>query len=168
MAVHPNSLANLGKPYGFGENHNPAGRPSAGLALIEYLNELVIEDEKGLPRYSLDVLKRFSKDEKGSHTKAMAAEMIILARSRGFDALGKPMAAKLIDMICDRTRGKPLQSVEVTRQPTYSAQELLAASATMLAQSPQLRALIDAQGVIEAEAIALPPGDDDEDSEDSE
>lgn len=165
MAVHPNSLKNL-KSILPGVSGNPNGRPSAGLSLIEWLNELVIEDESGKPRYSLDDLNGFADDGAGSHTKAIASEMIILARARGFDEYGKPMCAKMVDMICDRTRGKPLQSVEVTRPITSNPAELLAASAAMLAESPELRALIAAQGahpMIDVDAIALPEADNSED-----
>ncbi len=111
---HTNSLANLRPPWQAGQSGNRAGRPNTGGSLIEYIHELGSEAEPGIAKYPLEELEAISADHRVSHTKAMAAQLLFLARTPGFhEKSGKPYCAMLVEMILDRTVGKPVQAVVV-------------------------------------------------------
>ena len=115
MTVHPNSLANL-TPWPKGHSGNRNGRPNSGGSLLEHLDELAAEDAEGNAVYEVQVLRDITVDQRSSHTRAMAAEWIILGRTPGFhEKSGKPYCAMLIEMLLDRKIGKPAQTIHVTK-----------------------------------------------------
>ena len=112
--LHANSLANLRPPWQQGQSGNRRGRPNTGGSLIEYIHELGSEAEPGIAKYPLEELEKIAADHRVSHTKAMAAQLLFLARTPGFhEKSGKPYCAMLVEMILDRTVGKPIQAVHV-------------------------------------------------------
>ncbi len=142
MAVHPNSLANL-TPWPKGHTGNRRGRPNSGGSLLEHLDELAAEDEKGDAVYSVGELEAITGDQRSSHTKAMAAQWIILGRTPGFhEKSGKPYCAMLIEMLLDRKVGKPLQSVLVQHTQSDDPETLLAEYHAMIARSPELLSIL--------------------------
>ena len=142
---HANSLANLRPPWQAGQSGNRAGRPNTGGSLIEYIHELGSESEPGIAKYPLEELKAIGADHRVSHTKAMAAQLLFLARTPGFhEKSGKPYCAMLVELILDRTVGKPVQSVHVHktehRPPAEIRADLVETLATMFAAEPGLLA----------------------------
>ncbi len=116
---HANSLANLRPPWQQGQSGNRRGRPNTGGSLIEYIHELGSESEPGIAKYPLEELEAIAADHRVSHTKAMAAQLLFLARTPGFhEKSGKPYCAMLVEMILDRTVGKPVQAVHIHRTET--------------------------------------------------
>lgn len=116
--LRANQFANL-IPWQTGKSGNVNGRPNSGWVLLEYVDELMIELEPGVGRYSLADLKGFCADERTSRPKAIAANLIVLASAPGFhEKSGKPYCAVLVDMILDRRVGKPPQTVHVHRTTT--------------------------------------------------
>lgn len=99
--MHENSLKNLIRPKK-GETPNPNGRPKGAKSfktlINEYLNkEIDIKDEKG------KVIKRLIQKQK------LIEKMLKLATSEDV----KPETnLKALDMIMDRTDGKPMQKTE--------------------------------------------------------
>ena len=120
-----NSLANLRPPWHQGQSGNRKGRPNSGGSLIEYVHELMDEAEPGVAKYTLEELSAIAADHRASHPKAIAAQLILLARTPGFhEKSGKPYCAVLVDMILDRTVGKPIQAVHVTKTSTRPPAEI--------------------------------------------
>ncbi len=124
-----------------GESGNPRGRPSAGLAVIEWINQLQDTPEAELIR--------IAGNEHGAPNKRAAAGLWLAA-------LGNP---EHLDRILDRTHGKPKQTIEST-SITVSPLELMLASLGserlgLLVDTLQARALARAQpadAVIDVEA----------------
>lgn len=161
---HANSLANLRPPWQQGQSGNRKGRPNTGGSLIEYIHELGSESEPGIAKYPLEELEAISADHRCSHTKAMAAQLLFLARTPGFhEKSGKPYCAVLVEMILDRTVGKPVQSVHVHRTETRSPAAIGADVAAMLAElitgDPAMlgQAMANMDPAARARAIAMLP-----------
>lgn len=165
---HPNSLANLCPPWQPGQSGNRKGRPNSGGSLIEYVHELMDESEPGIAKYTLEELNAISADHRVSHPKAIAAQLVTLARTPGFhEKSGKPYCAMLVDMILDRTVGKPVQSVHVhkteTREPAAIGADLDALYARRITADPAAlsRALVNMAPDARAKALAMLPVDGD-------
>ena len=146
---HANSLANLCPPWQQGQSGNRRGRPNTGGSLIEYIHELGSESEPGIAKYRLEELEVISADHRVSHTKAMAAQLLFLARTPGFhEKSGKPYCAMLVEMILDRTVGKPVQAVVVHKT------ELPPPAAAIADQGDTLAAILTLDPSILATALA--------------
>ena len=163
---HANSLANLRPPWQPGQSGNRAGRPNTGGSLIEYIHELGSESEPGIAKYPLEELEAIGADHRVSHTKAMAAQLLFLARTPGFhEKSGKPYCAMLVDMILDRTVGKPVQAVVVHKTEARPPAAIGADAATIMARlataNPALLGEVIANMAPDAraKAVALLPVD---------
>lgn len=99
------SLANLKPPWEPG-NLVKGGRPSAGLSIKEWVNQM----EKW-PRSKLEAVM---KDLNAPVAKIAAARIWIDASSKERNSAGMPIAGSDVDRIFDRTEGKPKQAVELT------------------------------------------------------
>ena len=166
---HANSLANLRPPWQPGQSGNRAGRPNTGGSLIEYIHELGSESEPGIAKYPLEELEAISADHRCSHTKAMAAQLLFLARTPGFhEKSGKPYCAMLIEMLLDRKVGKPPQTLHVTRTetrvPAAIGVDVDAALGRMLVNDPAMlgRAMASIPPEDRARALAALPAPDDD------
>ena len=94
------------------------------------------EAEPGIAKYPLEELEAISADHRVSHTKAMAAQLLFLARTPGFhEKSGKPYCAMLVEMILDRTVGKPVQSVHVHKTTIRPPAVLGAEKAPLMLQA---------------------------------
>ncbi len=161
---HANSLANLRPPWQQGQSGNRRGRPNTGGSLIEYIHELGSESEPGIAKYPLEELEAIGADQRCSHTKAMAAQLLVLARTPGFhEKSGKPYCAMLVEMILDRTVGKPVQAVVVhkteTRPPSAIGADIASVLAGMLTSDPGMlgTALANMDPEARAKALAMLP-----------
>ncbi|MEE9129859.1 MAG: hypothetical protein V3T84_07545 [Phycisphaerales bacterium] len=161
---HANSLANLRPPWQPGQSGNRKGRPNTGGSLIEYIHELGSESEPGVAKYPLEELEAIGADHRASHTKAMAAQLLVLARTPGFhEKSGKPYCAMLVEMILDRTVGKPVQSVMVQHTQSDDPEVLLAELRAAITRSPELLSILgdrlpaEALPVADVEAEAVDP-----------
>ncbi len=66
----------------------------------------------------------------------MAAQLLFLARTPGFhEKSGKPYCAMLVEMILDRTVGKPVQAVVVHKTETRPPAAIGADKAPLLVQA---------------------------------
>ncbi len=107
--------------------------------MIEYIHELGSESEPGIAKYPLEELEKIAADHRASHPKAMAAQLIILARTPGFhEKSGKPYCAMLVEMILDRTVGKPVQAVVVHKTEQRTPAEFDVDIVPLLAAQPEL------------------------------
>ena len=165
---HANSLANLCPPWQQGQSGNRRGRPNTGGSLIEYIHELGSESEPGIAKYPLDELEAIGADHRVSHTKAMAAQLLFLARTPGFhEKSGKPYCAMLVEMILDRTVGKPVQAVVVhkteTRPPAEISADIAATLAALFTADPEVlsKALVNMAPAARAKLVSLLPVDTD-------
>ena len=106
---------------------------------MEYVDELMAESEPGVGLYSLEELEAFAADQRVSRPKAIAANLIVLASTQGFhEKSGRPYCAVLVDMILDRTVGKPVQSLLVQHSQSDDADALTEQIRQMLARDPEL------------------------------
>ena len=114
MAVHPNSLANLSDPWPQGRSGNPGGRPKGVVYPSEHM--------RGLAGLTAEAIQKIKEDPEEPVSRRIAAGMYL-------DALDGDTARTRKDAtseICDRTAGRPAQSVQVIAEgPRRSAQELL-------------------------------------------
>ena len=114
--LRANQFANLRPAYKPGQSGNVNGRPNSAWVLLEYVDELMIEVERGIGKYSMADLRKFAADDRISRPKAIASNLIVLASTPGFhEKSGKPYCAVLVDMILDRKIGKPAQTIHVTK-----------------------------------------------------
>ena len=111
-----------------GVSGNPRGRPNAGAAYREWLNQMEGWTEAEIRAVADDP------DEPASKRQAARSHLRALEDGR-YHAV--PLAANDLDRICDRTDGKPTQRVEVAcvdRDP----EEVRAELAALLAANPGL------------------------------
>ena len=88
-----------------GHSGNPAGRPSAGAAVLEWLNVMA--------EWPLAKIESITKDADAPASKVMAARRLLDACSEYRSTSGMPIAGPDFDRIMDRTEGKPKQSMDV-------------------------------------------------------
>lgn len=145
----PAQLKNLipFKPGVASNNRNLSGRPALGVSYLEWLKVLEEHDpETGIAKYDNDQLVAIRDDPCLCRTKrAAAADLVILPLvDRG----------KALERILDRTIGKPVQSVIVTKAPPLNNLELTDSVNAMLAK-------LGASPIqIVADVPALPAPDD--------
>ena len=146
----------IGEPFSKGfDPRRHVGAPAIGRVFTSYLNELGMENEDGTAKYPLAELKNITQDPKSSHPKVMAAEDIMKARSKGFDKNNRiPKAADSLNRMCDRTVGKPVQSVMIAQVETPNLTEMRAELVDLIAQNPDARLLLESLGA----KSALPDG----------
>ena len=146
----------IGEPFSKGfDPRRHVGAPAIGRVFTSYLNELGMENEDGTAKYPLAELKNITQDPKSSHPKVMAAEDIMKARSKGFDKNNRiPKAADSLNRMCDRTVGKPVQSVMIAQVDTPNLTEMRAELVDLIAQNPDARLLLESLGA----KSALPDG----------
>jgi hypothetical protein len=90
-----------------GQSGNPAGRPkNAGSSVREWVNQLA--------EMPLAEVRKVAESETEAPTKIMAAKQIIDACSNATLESGMPIRGQAFDRICDRTDGKPKQSIDHT------------------------------------------------------
>ncbi len=93
-------------------------------------------------------------DPKQPHSKRLAAKELISAHLDGHSRFGKRIGADSVDRVCDRTSGKPIAAVTITKivEPDLAAvqQEI----AALLESRPDLRQMIQS-----GELLSLPAPD---------
>ncbi len=165
MTVHPNSLANL-KSFrpGYDPNRRVTGRP-AGASIRDYWNILCEENKDGEARYDEAELQRIAADQKQPHPKRLAAKEILAAHEEGFTRFGKRIGSDSVDRISDRTVGKPIAAITVTKIVEPILLEVQCELTAMLESHPEWRALIasgrllpepDPQEIIDTTAEEVP------------
>lgn len=104
------------RPAKLGEVRNPKGRPNAGASIKEWINQM-----QGWPT---DRVQSVADDESQPIAKRTAARAWLLAATKDTTTTGQPIAGPYFDRVCDRTDGKPIESVKITndvRQTTVGA-----------------------------------------------
>ena len=114
MAVHTNSLANLSPPWRPGESGNPTGRPAGVVYPSEHM--------RGMAGMTAEAMRRIRNDAGEPVSRRIAAGIYL-------DALDGDTARTRMDAtseLCDRTEGRPAQSIQVIAEgPQRSAEDLL-------------------------------------------
>lgn len=87
-----------GKQFQPGQSGNPAGRPSAGMSVIEWWNQM--------REYTVEQLQAVANDESVAQLKRRAAREMLDDKGHS------------LDRILDRTQGKPSQSMDITADAT--------------------------------------------------
>ena len=145
------------------------GAPSLGRQITAYMNSLGREDEEGNAVVDAKELRAIARDGKAPHAKVMAAKEILRARMDGFDNIGRvSKAADSIDRICDRTEGKPRQTIHVEHESTQGQLELAQTRLQQMLLDPRLPALVelakreqaDESAPVPTEAEVLPAAED--------
>jgi hypothetical protein len=160
---------NLRPPWKPGQSGNPAGRRKGEASVTEWINAFLSEKEDGTPNYPRARLEEICEDPDASPAKVIAAQRVLGAMKDGrrfaTDRRGKvypagtdPEPGRDFDRICDRTEGKPVQSVRVERVPDRPSAEILAEIRALLRSDPELARIVaeDRELAADAEAIGLP------------
>lgn len=100
------ALANLMPPMKPGETRNPRGRPSAGLSIREWMNQM--QD------WSSARLDAVMKNDDAPACQRAAARCWLDAMTRAYTSSGAPVAGSDLDRLCEQTAGKATQPVELT------------------------------------------------------
>jgi len=109
----PSQLANL-KPYQPGQSGNPGGRPKGVVYPAEHM--------RGMTGMTVEEIQRIKDDPQEPASRRIAAGMYLDAFHGDTARARKDATAEL----CDRTSGRPCQSLEViAEKPEKSVEELL-------------------------------------------
>jgi hypothetical protein len=168
--VVSNSLNNLRPPWKPGQSGNPRGRRKGEASVTEWINAFMVVSEDGRPNYTEADLERICNDPNEGLAKKIAAHRLLGAAKDGdrfaVDRRGKvypagtdPEPGRDFDRICDRTEGKPIQSVRVERVEDRDPEVILAEIRALL-RDPELARLVteNRQLAADAEALGLPVG----------
>ena len=109
-----------------GQSGNPNGRPVAGASYAEHLNLLVGKLEAEV--------RAIARDKDAPVHQRMAAKTTLRALTEAYHK-GIPKAGNDLDRICDRTKGKPHQSLHVHRTETRPPAAIIADKAPLLVQA---------------------------------
>ena len=113
---------------------------------------------RAFAKYPLEELEAIGVDHRASHTKAMAAQLLVLARTPGFhEKSGKPYCAMLVDMILDRTVGKPVQAIHVHRTETRPPAVIGVDKSALLLQAFASLPPAERPGLLKQMQAAVPP-----------
>ena len=145
-----------------GQSGNPNGRRSVGISYKAWGNELDSGDEQGVARYDDDALRTIRDDPKQCRAKrGAAADLLDLPRTDYHKAI--PMRANATDRLCDRTDGKPHQTMSIqrtdVRPPSAIGVDVDAALGRMLVSDPAMlgRAMASISPADRAKALAALP-----------
>ena len=128
------SNSNL-RPFANGHDSRRANSSNAGASMIEWLNRL--END-----HSVAEIQAIADSETEPVPKIKAAKSIIRSLRDDFAKNGAPLAANDLDRILDRTHGRAVQRVEVTRKEERDPDAVRLELLTLLAEHPELRAAI--------------------------
>jgi hypothetical protein len=128
-----------------GVSGNPRGRPNAGAAYREWLNQMEGWTEAEIRAVADDP------DEPASKRQAARSHLRALEEGR-YHAV--PLAANDLDRICDRTDGKPTQRLEVARVER-DPDQIQADLAALLAANPELVEDIAAMPPVDLRALPV-------------
>lgn len=151
-------LANL-QPFRPGESGNPNGRQRGGAYVEEWINALLICDDEGQPRYSLDVIEYLANDPESAPALVIAARRILSAsrdgtryevvtdrrtgERRAYPCGTDPEPGKDFERIMNRLAGKPAQRLEIEdMRETRRVDEIRADLLSLVQSTPGLRALL--------------------------
>ena len=112
---HPNTLANL-QPFKKGKEWTGRkGSRPCGLLVKRYWNELMEEDDDGVPKYTLNQFQKIAGAKPNSKIVSMAKR--IAARNL-IDAMeGGSKGREILSLMFDRIEGKAPQSLNLTGGP---------------------------------------------------
>lgn len=96
---NPRSLANLRPAWMPGQSGNARGRPPAGSTLREWLNTM--------QEWTGERLEAAAEDTAAPAAKRAAARVWLTAISADLTSTGRPIATDAVDLIFDRTVGRP-------------------------------------------------------------
>ena len=151
------------RPWKPGQSGNPKGRPAIGITYQAWLNELDISDDQGVAKYDDDALRAIRDDATQCRAKrAAAADLLDLPRTDYHKAM--PLRANVLDRVCDRTVGKPVQAIHIhkteIRTPAVIGADIASTLAALLTAGPDVLAAALANMAPDARErvlSALPP-----------
>ncbi len=123
-------LANLRPPWDSASSPKEGRPPNHGLSIIEWLNRLGTMPEGKVRAIAVDPAAPIAKRKAAkSHLRSLSDE---------YAKNGRPFAADDLDRQLDRTVGKPLQQVQVTRTEVADPAALRVQLLSALARNPAL------------------------------
>lgn len=149
---NPNSLKNLErgrwKP---GQSGNPTGRAKGVVYPSELLHGLLAMDEDGTPNYTRADLEKIVEDENAAPALVIAARWILDGMRDGQRwVVGKdgrlqpaaldPTPSRVRVELADRLEGKPVQKLQVEREPVRTPDEITDEFARLMEKEPVLLA----------------------------
>ncbi len=131
-----------------GVSGNPRGRSAAGASYAEWLNVLDDTYEDGRARYTAKALRQIRDDPEAPPTKRAAARDLLGMMKGGYSKAGVPLMSDHRNAVCDRTVGKPAQSLDL-RQFSFSVKRIELVD-TRRRELPQEQGTTDAENTEEA------------------
>lgn len=107
-----------------GQSGNPGGSRSAGAYVREWINVM--------RKWPKDRLERVLESDKAPAAKKAAARVWLHAITTATTDKGTPIAGPELDRICDRTEGKPKQSIDVNSNSTITVTEGASRAASLI------------------------------------
>lgn len=150
---NPNSLKNLERGrWKVGQSGNPSGRPKGVVYPSELLHGLLAMDDDGTPKYTRADLEKIVEDENAAPALVIAARWLLDSMADGKRwCVGKdgklrpaaldPTPSRVRESLADRLEGKPVQKLQVEREPARTPDELRDDLFRMLEKSPALLAV---------------------------